>query len=131
MLKKIVLGAMFLFLCLGSAWADTSGWIKTYNVNNDTASEATTYVSTSTLVPNQTRILSWTVMPTRNMSFSPYVSVWDEASTTSHSLSNLIGESEAPANTSKDKPFIYPRNISTQVKIILGPYSSVIIEYTK
>ncbi len=131
MLRKLVLGIMFCFLFLGSVGAHDTGWVKTYVVENKTAAEATTYIATTTLVPNQSRILSWTVTPSKANSLAPYVSVWDETSLTLHSLSNLIGESETPANTTQDKPFPYPRNISNQVKVILGPYSSIIIEYTK
>ena len=132
MLKRILaLGVMFLFLGLGKVNADATGWLKTYVLENASGTETTTYVSTSILIPNQSRVLSWTVMPSVKNSRSPYVVVWDEKSTTAHSLSNLIGETESATDTSKDKIFSYPRNISNQVKVVLGPYSSVSIEYTK
>jgi hypothetical protein len=132
MLKRILaFGVMFLFLTLGSVQADAPGWVKTYNVSNDTNQIVTTYVSTSILIPNQTRILAWTVMATRAYAYSSYVSLWDEKSTTAHSLSNLIGETESVTGKSEYQPFVYPRNISNQVAVVLGPYSAVTIEYTK
>jgi hypothetical protein len=133
MFKKLLISGILAFCILinvSRGKCDTN-IIKTYEVENDTASTVTSYVSASTIVPNQSLIHGFSIGPTRANSYSPLASLWDESASTAHSTSNLFGESEATANTSKDKPFPYPKMISTQVKVVLGPYTAIIIEYTK
>ena len=131
MLKKFI----YLLLAIGFLFVAKSiyaqRYISLHTVTNDTAVETTSYVSTSTIATNRSRIFGWTVEPTRNASTNPYVSLWDETSTDTHSHTTMIGESEADAGNTGNKQFPYPKMISNQVKVCLGPYSAVTIEYTK
>lgn|GEM_PF-3679148 len=132
MLKKLFI-ALFLAFSLGLLMPKgecSTEFITTYEVYNDTAQEAITYISTSTIVPNRSEIFGWTVSPTRKTIFSSYVSVWDLKSTSAWDRSSLLGETESPADSTQDKMFPRPRMIKNQVKVILGPYSSINIEYS-
>ena len=105
--------------------------IKHYTLSNETAIDAVTHLSTSTFVPNRTRILGFSVFPTLSNAYSPYAALYDETSTTTHSLNNLFGEAEAGANTSDGEIFAYPKNLSNGLTVALGPYSTITIYYTK
>ena len=133
MLRKIlILGVLISSIIFSLPRAECStDLIKTYTVENDTAQVVTSYVSVLIIIPDQSRIFSYNVCPTRSNPFSPYVSLWDMKSTTLWDASSLIGESESLPNSSLYKPYPYPKNISNQLKVVLGPYSAVIIEYTK
>ncbi len=131
MLKKILfLAVFFALMAIPRAYCDTSV-ISKLTVDNDGANAKVEYVSTDTIVPNRTLIYGFSVYHTRISSFSPLVSLWDLAATTAWDESSLIGESEAPANSSKDVALPFPAMVANQLKVVLGPYSAVTIYYTK
>ena len=105
--------------------------IKHYYAENDTASETVTNVSTTTIIVDRTNILGFEVLPTRSHSYSSYASLWDEAAATAHSINNLFGEAEAVAGSTENEVFPYPKRIGDRLEIILGPYSAVVVYYTK
>ena len=131
MLKKgFILSAVMLLVVSTFLYAATN-YTTSYTISNTTAGETTTYVPVTTIVPQQSQILGYTVVPAVANAFSAYASLWDEKSLTLHSESNLIGESEAPAQESKDKAYVYPKMLKNQLMVVLGPYSSIILEYSK
>jgi alanyl-tRNA synthetase len=132
MFRKLALLAAFVFFAFGNINAQsTTELCKGYTIHNATGVETVTYISTSTIVPGRTRILGFTVQANTKNTFSSYAALWDLTSTTTWSVSSLLGESESLVNETRDKIFPYPKTIAYQLKVVLGPYSSITIEYTK
>lgn len=131
MSRKIFAILAIMGLLLAQPCFGETNLIKHYNLSNDTAQEATMHVSISTIIPNQARIFGFTVCPTRSHSYSSYAALYDESSTSTHLSSNLFGEAEAATGTTDGDTFPYPKNLSNGLTIALGPYSEVIVYYTK
>jgi hypothetical protein len=130
MCKKIFLILAMLIFVVSNLFSQTE-LSKTYRVVNNSANDLITNVSVSTIVPNQARILSFSICQVAGQTNAVQVGLYDEASGTTHSNNNLIGEKTAPANASTDKIFPYPKNLSNGLTIYQSPYSIVIVEYTK
>ena len=129
MLKRIVLGVLFCFLCLGNVKADTETEVVKFYTIKAGASASTTYIPITTIVPEQSRILGFSVN-----SDSTAVSqgaLWDETSSTTHHEDNMFGEISNPASNSDMRIFPYPKKITRQVRVTLTAASSMIIYYTK
>ena len=92
-------------------------------------SAGTTYVSTDTIVPEQSRILGFSV--NSHSTGVSQAALWDEASTTVHSETNLFGEISNPASGSDKIIFPYPKKITTQLRVSATANTEVIIYYTK
>jgi hypothetical protein len=104
---------------------------KTYTTTNKLDTVSNVFVSTATIIPGVSRIVSLTVMPTDGSALSPYATIYDGTSTADFSDLKLLAEVEAPAQTSADKLFVYPKNVSKGLGIVIGPKTIVIIEYTR
>jgi len=131
MLRKVFCLTALAGLIFSICFAQYPEESKTYNFENDTAAAITTTVSATTIVKNRTLIHGFTVAPTRSNAYSPYAALYDEASGDTHLVANLKGEAEAGANESRNKEFPRPKTVANGLTIVLGPYSAIILDYSK
>ena len=131
MLKRIKIFIMcILFILISSRLCigDTEV-IKFYNVENATASATTTYIAITTIVPEQSRILGFSVNP--HTTGTSQGALWDETSSTAHLTDNMFGEISNPASKGDISIFPYPKKIIRQVRVTLSANSNMVIYYTK
>ena len=103
----------------------------TYVFTNTKAYEVIELVSTTTIIPGVHKILAVTVIPYQISAYSPNVALYDAIATDQLSENNILGENEAPANESKERIFPYPKALARGLALAIGPYTTVIIDYSR
>jgi hypothetical protein len=133
MLKKMkvfISVPAFLLLSLSLVMAQVATEVvKFYTIENASAVATTTYVSNATIVPEQSRILGFSVNP--HSTGTSQGALWDEINTTTHHTDNMFGELSNPASKGDYYPFPYPKKITRQLRATLSANSNMVIYYTK
>jgi hypothetical protein len=129
-LKVVIIAVFFVLVSVGLSMASSgTDIVKKYTIENATGSDIKTYIATTIIVPNQTKILGFSVNP--HSTGVSQGALWDEASTTAHHTDNMFGEVSSPASLGGSYSFPYPKVVSTQLCATLTKNSVMIIYYTK
>lgn len=129
MRKLIAVVAVLGLVLIGLKFAEAiSPLSKTYISVNNTGGDVANTVSTSTIVPGEHKILSFTVIPIEGSSAGGWATLYSGPT----AQSNIIGEAETLANKSKDKIFPYPKAVKAEgITITQSAYTVVLIDYTR
>lgn len=128
--KRICVLALVMFMA-AMVSADVTTLSKTYSVENDSAVETLTFVSTATIIPGIHRIVSVSVAPTPASSQASTGAIFDATSVSQVTLANMMGELESVQSQSANKYFAYPKTVSNGLAVLQGPKTIVTIDYTR
>ena len=128
-MRKLFLAiAIILMMSVSMATQATQTSLQ-YVIENNSGSDLSTTVSTLIIIPGIHKILGYRVMPLANTYAGAWAALYSGTMADNH---NLIGESEAGADSDSGEVWGYPKHTKEGgLTVKQSCYSLVIIEYTR